>query len=437
MDHRYWVAFLLASAVVIVAPFAAWQRPARAIDTAFTYQGQLKQAGTPVNGQCDVQFSLFDAAMDGALLGTPQLFDGLSIADGVFTVLLDFGPVFDGSGRWLEIASRCPAGAGTLTTLVPRQAIWATPYTLGLALPFVSTISSDSEALRITNTGDGPALRLVTPGSLNPSPSALVVESGGFGAVTLSAVSTSQSGGAIRATGVGTGFATVDAKANAAGGGTAVLGEATGMDGVGVRAQANAGTAARALYAQSLNGFAGYFDGKVQVISPASNQPDAFVVSVELDHVARIDSAGKGFFNGGTQMGGADVAEFVLTTDAPGPGDVVEIDADRPGRFRLAATRNSTAVAGVISTDPGVSLNARSAAAAAVEGPQLALVGRVPVKVTADNGSIKPGDLLVASDIPGHAMRSPQNPPPGTVIGKALTAHADGNGVVEMLVMLR
>lgn len=435
MDVRRWGSFLLSLAVV--APFTPAVRTARAIDTVFTYQGQLKQGGAPVTGQCDVQFGLFDADTNGNPIGTPQLFDGLPITDGVFTVQLDFGPAFDGSGRWLEIASRCPAGSGTLTTLNPRQPITATPYTLGLALPFVSTISSDSEALRITNTGAGPALRLVTPGSLNPSPSALVVESGGFGAVTLSAVSTSLSGGAIRATGVGTGFATIDAKANAAAGGTAVLGEATGTDGVGVRGQANAGESAKAISGLSINGFAGYFDGKVQVISNSSDEANAFVVSVEFDNVARIDSDGKGFFNGGTQMGGADVAEFVLTSDAPGPGDVVEIDDQRPGHFRRAATRNSTAVAGVISTEPGVSLNARSGATAAVEGPQLALVGRVPVKVTADNGAIQPGDLLVASNVPGHAMRGPQNPAPGTVIGKALAAHADGIGVVEMLVMLR
>lgn len=436
MDVRRWARFLLSS-VAVVAPFTAAVHTARAIDTVFTYQGQLKQTGAPVNGQCDVQFGLFDAATDGTAIGTPQLFDGLPITDGVFTVQLDFGAVFDGSGRWLEIASRCPAGSGALTTLTPRQPITATPYTLGLALPFASATSSDSEALLITNSGDGPALRLVTPGSLNPSPATLVLESGGSGGLSLSAVSTSQSGGAIRATGVGTGFATIDAKANAAGGGTAVLGEATGTDGVGVRGRANSGESAKGIYGLSTNGFAGYFDGKVQVISGSSTEPDAFVVSVEFDHVARIDSDGKGFFNGGTQMGGADVAEFVLTSDAPDPGDVVEIDSERPGQFRRATTPNSTAVAGVISTEPGVSLNARSGATAAVEGPQLALVGRVPVKVTADNGAIQPGDLLVASSVPGHAMRGPENPAPGTVIGKALAAHADGNGVVEMLVMLR
>ncbi len=70
------------------------------------------------------------------------------------------------------------------------------------------------------------------------------------------------------------------------------------------------------------------------------------------NNVARIDVTGRGFFNGGTQTSGADVAEFMVTSDAPQPGDVVEIDPKHIGQFRLAATPNSTAVAGVISTNP-------------------------------------------------------------------------------------
>jgi hypothetical protein len=132
------------------------------------------------------------------------------------------------------------------------------------------------------------------------------------------------------------------------------------------------------------------------------------------------------------------VAEIVKASGDPRPGDVVEIDPDHDGQFRLAATPNSTAVAGVISTSPGVLMNAPGAdAAQAAAGPQLALVGRVPVKVSAENGAIRPGDLLVASSTPGHAMRAPANPAPGTVIGKALGSLKHGSGIVEMLVMLR
>ena len=71
------------------------------------------------------------------------------------------------------------------------------------------------------------------------------------------------------------------------------------------------------------------------------------------------------------------------------------------------------------------------------DGPALALAGRVPVKASAENGPIAPGDLLGASATPGHAMKAPANPAPGTVVGKSLGRLASGTGVIEMLVMLR
>jgi hypothetical protein len=69
--------------------------------------------------------------------------------------------------------------------------------------------------------------------------------------------------------------------------------------------------------------------------------------------------------------------------------------------------------------------------------PLLALVGQVPVKVSAENGPIEPGDLLVTSATPGYAMKAGPNPPMGTVIGKALQRLDSGIGVIKMLVMLR
>ncbi|NCT68264.1 MAG: hypothetical protein GXC76_11585 [Rhodanobacteraceae bacterium] len=155
-------------------------------------------------------------------------------------------------------------------------------------------------------------------------------------------------------------------------------------------------------------------------------------------NVARIDKTGKGFFNGGTQTGGADLAEFVPTSGAlPQAGDVVEIDPDQPDRFRLSSRAYSPLVAGVISTDPGVTMNARHGADQPTDGPALALAGRVPVKVTGENGPIRIGDLLVSSSTPGHAMRAPPTPVSGTVIGKALQAMDDASGTVLMLTMLR
>ncbi|MBU1749618.1 MAG: hypothetical protein KKA73_18190, partial [Chloroflexi bacterium] len=67
----------------------------------------------------------------------------------------------------------------------------------------------------------------------------------------------------------------------------------------------------------------------------------------------------------------------------------------------------------------------------------LAVAGIVPVKASAENGPIQPGDLLVASATPGHAMKASPNPPVGTVIGKALAGLDAGSGLILMLAMLQ
>jgi len=101
--------------------------------TAFTYQGQLRKSGAPVNATCDFQFSLFDAASGGAQIGATQTKSGVSVSNGLFTIPdLDFGSgAFNGEARWLAIAVQCPGDSG-YTALSPRQALTPAPYALAL-----------------------------------------------------------------------------------------------------------------------------------------------------------------------------------------------------------------------------------------------------------------------------------------------------------------
>ena len=66
----------------------------------------------------------------------------------------------------------------------------------------------------------------------------------------------------------------------------------------------------------------------------------------------------------------------------------------------------------------------------------VALAGVVSCKVDATYGAIRPGDLLVTSPTPGHAMRA-EVPLPGTMLGKALEPLDEGTGTIDVLVMLR
>ena len=68
--------------------------------------------------------------------------------------------------------------------------------------------------------------------------------------------------------------------------------------------------------------------------------------------------------------------------------------------------------------------------------PLLALMGRVWVKATAENGPIAPGDLLTTASKPGYVMRCPAvEACPNALVGKALTALKEGEGLIEVLVL--
>lgn len=105
--------------------------PNSPVGTAFTYQGQLKDASGPVTNSCDFQFDLWDALSGGSQVGSTLSLTSVAVSQGLFMVQLDFGVnAFSGSARWLGIAVRCPTGSGVYNTLSPRQPLTPTPYSL-------------------------------------------------------------------------------------------------------------------------------------------------------------------------------------------------------------------------------------------------------------------------------------------------------------------
>ncbi len=107
------------------------QATAGPLGTAFTYQGRLVDDGNPANGVYDLRFTLYDAEVGGSAVGSPITLDDVTIADGLFTVQLDFGSsAFTGGARWLQVEIRPGDSTGTYTVLSPRQPLTATPYAL-------------------------------------------------------------------------------------------------------------------------------------------------------------------------------------------------------------------------------------------------------------------------------------------------------------------
>jgi len=162
------------------------------------------------------------------------------------------------------------------------------------------------------------------------------------------------------------------------------------------------------------------------------------VFVVKNNGEVRADGA---YYGAGYYTGSADVAERINVSEWVEAGHVVEIDPEHPGFFRKSFSPYSTKVAGIISTSPGVILgNSFDEATDDWEDnrPVLAIAGRVPLQVTAENGPIQIGDLLVSSSIPGYAMRcdDPQKAV-GAVVGKAMEPLEEGTGTIVVQVMLR
>ena len=68
----------------------------------------------------------------------------------------------------------------------------------------------------------------------------------------------------------------------------------------------------------------------------------------------------------------------------------------------------------------------------------MAMVGVVPTKVSAENGAIRPGDLLVTSSKAGYAMKgTDRSLLTGAIIGKALAPLNSGTGVIEVAVAIQ
>ena len=222
----------------------------------------------------------------------------------------------------------------------------------------------------------------------------------------------------------------------AANGGVGVRGEATGTGGTGVLAVAGAATGTNiGLWAvtQSASGIAGVFDN-------AGGGP-LLIGSVNGVHKFKVDGNGNVFastFN----LGGADFAESVAVSepkDRYEPGETMIIDNALRRTVTRSHTEYSTLVAGIYSTRPGVVASPYeiSDSRLASEIP-LAIVGIVPCKVTAENGRIAAGDLLVTSARPGHAMKgTDRSRMVGAIVGKALEPLHEGTGVILVLVTLQ
>lgn len=131
-----------------------------------------------------------------------------------------------------------------------------------------------------------------------------------------------------------------------------------------------------------------------------------------------------------------DLAEAYPTKDATlVPGEIVALDASDPFYVVRADKNNlSTAILGIVSTAPGFYLGGFNddMFKEDVKLP-IALAGRVPLKVSNENGPIEIGDHITLSDVPGVGMKALES---GNTVGIALEPMYSNADTIEVFVKL-
>lgn len=160
-----------------------------------------------------------------------------------------------------------------------------------------------------------------------------------------------------------------------------------------------------------------------------------------------VDNEGATFARGGLRTPGtyhstlpASAARIATSDTGLKEGDVVSVTTG--GAFVESRGANDTTVVGIAVRNAalmtGISFNDLGEPTNLNGSIGLAVSGIVTVNVSAENGTIVPGNLLVAASLAGHAMRAPADPAVGTVVAKAVTGYAGSTeGTIQAIIMLR
>ena len=118
-SYKCWVAAL---GLLAIVGTAAAMTP---LGTEFTYQGQLKLGGVPLNDSADFEFTLWDADTAGNRIGSLVAVNNVIVVGGLFTVELGIG--LSNPSDPLHVLSTATRSARLENTALSgtRYALWA------------------------------------------------------------------------------------------------------------------------------------------------------------------------------------------------------------------------------------------------------------------------------------------------------------------------
>ncbi len=388
----------------------------QAVGAYIPIQGRLTDAsGNPLNGTfSNVSLRIYATGSGGTIL-CQVIPSSLVVSNGLFSTYIPCSSsVIDGRQLYLAVK------VGSDSEMTDRQPIYPVPYAWSLRPGALISDTTSGTPLNVYNHGTGWGLD---------------VYSAGHDAVHGRTGSSDHAGVAGVSWGSGIGVYGESAS------GYGVVGKHTGATGE------YAGVYGRT---DSSDGWAGCFvnwstssviTGGVLLLRNHSSDTlptgGDFIKAVDFygtDAQFRVTPSGQGRSDVGWTTPAEDFAEMLPAVEGLEPGDVLVVGPD--GKLARSTQPYQSTVVGVYSTQPG--FVGGQPVEEELEGHiPLAVVGVVLVKASAENGPIHPGDLLVASSIPGYAMKAGPNPPIGTVIGKALEGLEEGAGIIRMLVILQ
>jgi len=354
------------------------------------------------------------------------------------------------AGVFQNTSSTNPRAALTAQTAGTSNALYVRSYGTGVTALIENTNPNHfSDMLRLENDGGGILLNVVS----TRGQAIRAENSGTSGAGYFAITNPNGYGTALQAVNNGSGTAI---SAGTSGTGSAVTISTTNASSTKPALWAYTGGRSNAalLEVANQNNFAPVLSlvhngtGVALMADQAGPSGDIALFRTDAVNQARIDRNGTGFFNGGTQTGGADVAEAFKVDGSVSdyrPGDVLVISARHDRKVSRSAEPYSSRVIGVYATKPGVLLTERGIDDSLDDMIPVAVIGVLPTRVSAENGAIRRGDILVTAGTPGHAMRTAPVEvqgvklyPSGSILGKALENFAGpGTGVIRVLVNVK
>jgi antitoxin (DNA-binding transcriptional repressor) of toxin-antitoxin stability system len=478
--------FLLCFSVVGAASTATAKTPARDFlqvgqSQTLPYSGVLTNPDgkAVVDGKYDFIYSLYDAPENGNRLWTENQ-SGVAVKAGDFVTNLGQttslpGSIFSHKELWIEVSVHGP-GENAFTLLSPRQMIStdAPAETTALSCPHSHftdywTGNVINYGLIIDNAGTGDGLRAYSNATAQNYAAlyAYNMATTGYGSGVY--------GGSTNGNGVyavsGNGDALeVTTAAPLANNKSAIYAHATNANGVWSVSTNRIGvygnsTSSYGVSGTSTDNYAGYFY--------STNFRGLYVQGNSGWYAAYIQnpsgSTNTGLYVDGTMWVTGAKTGFVVDiaindgTEALETGDLVVITGYGDPvaglipviKVKKADQAGSTAVTGVVDQPYSASvtqsnsnrepLGPTATTASKTDGTAIAPGGYLSVvtlgayrvvKVDASFGSIKAGDMLVASSNPGYAMAS-ADPKLGSVIGKALADWTSGTGLIPVMVTLK